>query len=49
MKMNMVLPGKFARSLDRTDREMWIMGSMRYMGLIYLQKVLRQERYFHRW
>ena len=36
----------FQDSLDRTDGEMWRLGSMRYMRWIYLPKVLWQERWW---
>ena len=36
----------FQDSLDRTDGEMWRLGSVRYMRWIYLPKVLWQERNF---
>ena len=35
--------------LDRTDGEMWRLGSMPYIQWIYLPKVLWQERYSRRW
>ena len=49
MVLMMVLLQSLLHLLDRTDEEMWRLGSMRYMRWIYLPEVLWQERHFNRW